>query len=164
MYRYLLLLLVLSRNRLSHKYCVPCSCVHFGMMEVAAEQCTETESGCVLIGWDEESSIFEFPRKVYDSFAEFEKSCLPVRFAALHTCCPTSAILKIMRPIMLALTDKRTRLRTIVHDVPVSQICDVLSAYGILREMLPTEMGGEVKLNQAEWIADRRAVELQEIG
>lgn len=133
-------------------------------MEVAAEDCTGSESGCVLIGWDLKATIFDFPRQVYDRFIEFEKSCLPIRFVAVHTCCPTSIIIKIMRPVLMSLTDKRTRSRLLLHDVPVSEIVTVLSAFGILPEMLPSVMGGTVELNQLEWIADRRAAELQEIG
>jgi hypothetical protein len=59
--------------------------------------------------------------------------------------------------------DKRIRSRTLFHDVPESQIVDILSSYGILKEMLPTEMGGTVRLNQAEWMASRRAAEREEI-
>jgi hypothetical protein len=59
--------------------------------------------------------------------------------------------------------DKRIRSRTLFHDVPESQIVDILSSYGILKEMLPTEMGGTVRLNQAEWMASQRAAESEEI-
>ena len=70
---------------------------------------------------------------------------------------------KIILPILNTLTNKHTRSRKLVHDVPESQLLDVLSDYGILKDMLPTEMGGTVLLDQAEWIASRRAAELEEI-
>jgi hypothetical protein len=38
-----------------------------------------------------------------------------------------------------------------------------LSGYGIRKEALPTDMGGSITLEQAEWIADCRALELDEI-
>ena len=57
-------------------------------MEVAAEKTTDIGSDCVLIAFDKTSTIFDFPRAVYDRFIEFEKSCLPVRFVAVHSCCP----------------------------------------------------------------------------
>lgn len=50
-----------------------------------------------------------------------------------------------------------------MHNVPDSEITQVLSCYGILQSMLPSEMGGSLELNQGEWIANRRAAELQEI-
>jgi hypothetical protein len=45
--------------------------------------------------------------------------------------------------------DKRNLAHIVVHDVPESQLLDVLSDYGIHKELLPTEMGGTVKLDQA---------------
>jgi hypothetical protein len=59
--------------------------------------------------------------------------------------------------------DKHARSRRLFHDVPESQLLDVLSDYGILKEMLPTEKGGTVPFNQSEWIANRRVVELKDI-
>jgi hypothetical protein len=50
-----------------------------------------------------------------------------------------------------------------MHDVPPEQIADELSSFGITREMLPTQMGGSIVLNPSEWIAKRRAVEMEEI-
>jgi hypothetical protein len=132
------------------------------ILEVAAEKTTDIGNDCVLIGFDKTSTIFDFPRAVYDRFIEFEKTCLPVRFAAVHSCCPNVSM-NVMRPVMLALTDMRTRARTIVHDVAESAILDALISYGITNEMLPTELGGTVVLNQREWMANRRATEMEEL-
>jgi hypothetical protein len=71
-------------------------------------------------------------------------------------------VVNIGKPMIYALMDKDTRSRTLFHAVPESQILDVLSGYGILKDMLPTKMGGTVRFDQAEWIANRRAAELQE--
>jgi hypothetical protein len=49
-----------------------------------------------------------------------------------------------------------------MHGVPISQISDVWSMYGILKEMLLTEMGGTVRMDQAESIANGRAIKLGE--
>jgi hypothetical protein len=70
-------------------------------------------------------------------------------------------VTKIIKTIIFSFMDKRTRSRILLHDVSDSQILDVLSSYGILPEMAPTELGGTVELKQAEWIANRRAVELE---
>lgn len=66
-------------------------------------------------------------------------------------------------PVLFAFTDKRTRTRTNLHDVPESQLLKTLSEFGIRREMLPTEMGGTIQLNAYEWMAERRAIELEEL-
>lgn len=132
------------------------------MFEVAAQLSNDIGNGCVLISWGKFSTVFDFPPSVYDRVAEFEKCCMPIRFVAAHSCCP-SMIMCVMRPILLALTDKRMRTRTLIHNVQETEIFDALISYGITKDMLPTEMGGTVPLNQREWMANRIATEMEEI-
>lgn len=133
-------------------------------MEVAAEQSTNIGSDCVQIIYDKTSTIFDFPRAVYDRLIEFEKACLPLRYAAFHSCCPNVMMNTVMRPVMLALSEKRARSRIIVHHVPESAILDALISYGITDDMLPTELRGTIVLNQREWMENRLAVEMEEIS
>jgi len=65
--------------------------------------------------------------------------------------------------VLFALTNKQVRSRVVFHDVPESDIVDSVAEYGILRDMLPTLMGGTVELNMSEWIANRRAIEMEEL-
>jgi hypothetical protein len=65
--------------------------------------------------------------------------------------------------IFFFLTDKRSRSRTKFHDVPESEIVESLANYGILHSMLPTAMGGTVQFSQSQWIAQRRAAEMEEL-
>lgn len=82
----------------------------------------------------------------------------------LATCShPLYTPFSTMDSIMMALKTKTTRSRTVFHDVPQDEILEVLSNYGILPCMLPTQMGGSVVLNQREWIAQRWAIEMEEI-
>jgi hypothetical protein len=120
-------------------------------------------SGFVFIGWHKDVTIFDYDRNAFNSLLYFEKTCLPVQCISFHICCPTSVILNVLKPIASAFTDKRARARTVIHDVPESKILDILSEYGIMKEMLPTEMGGTIRLNQSEWMANRRAAEMEEL-
>lgn len=61
--------------------------------------------------------------------------------------------------ILSALKTRSTRSRTLFHDVPPNEILDVLADFGILPNMLPTDMGGTLRLDQQEWIANRWATE-----
>lgn len=95
----------------------------------------------------------------------FEKTCTPSRLACVHVCCPSSIVMKVLKPIILAIKTKYNRFRMNFHDVPDTEIANVLSEYGIQKHMLPTEMRGAIPLNlyQAEWIETRRAIEMTEI-
>lgn len=51
----------------------------------------------------------------------------------------------------------------IMHNVPEDEIIKVLAKYGLIEDILPTQMGGSLVLDQSEWIDSRRAAELEEI-
>jgi len=83
-----------------------------------------------------------------------------MKAAACHNCCPPSVVVRIMKPIMGALMDSRTRLRLMHHDASESELIKILSEYGIQKDVLPSEMGGSYEFNPYEWIASRRAAEM----
>lgn len=59
--------------------------------------------------------------------------------------------------------NKETRQRFLMHDARPNGILRVLSEFGITKDMLPTEMGGDIQLDQSEWIANRFAIEMEEL-
>jgi hypothetical protein len=86
----------------------------------------------------------------------------PIGAMPSHACCPDLALLRFVKPILYALLDRFHRSRLVLHDVAESEILEVLSQYGLEKAMLPTQMGGNVELNLEKWIANRRAVEMEE--
>ena len=133
-------------------------------MEVISQENTDANSGFVVISsHNKGTTIWDYDRLVYDHFFYYEKSCFPVQCIGAHSCRPPSLILQIMKPVIYALMDKRLRTRAVVHNVPTNEILDALSTFGIMKDMLPTEMGGTIYLNQSEWMTARRAVEMEEI-
>jgi hypothetical protein len=121
---------------------------------------TDFQSGVVWVIWNKDMTIWDYDRRLHDRIVDFDKNCWPVKRIASHICCPPSFFIKTIKPIIFYLMDKYARSRVLFHDVPESQLLDVLSDYGIHKEMLSTGMGGTVQLDQAEWIAERRALEL----
>jgi hypothetical protein len=128
-----------------------------------AQENTDMNSGFVHVVYQKDFTMWDYDPGLYDRIVYFDKSCSPIKRMAIHICCPPSFFIKIIKPIMNALMDKPTQARYVVHDVPENQLLDVLSGYGIYKEMLPTEIGGTVQFDQAECIANRRAAELMEI-
>jgi hypothetical protein len=133
-------------------------------VELAGAECLGTSSsGFVFIGWHKNATIWDFTRKVIGTLAVYEKSALPIRFDAAHGFCASNFIIRTMSPLVLTLMDARGRSRYKIHDIPENDAAVDLSSYGISKEMLPTEMGGSVVLDQQEWIANRRALEMEEL-
>jgi len=73
------------------------------------------------------------------------------------------ALYSIIKPLMFALKDKESRSRTLFHDVPENRIVETLANFGIQKHMLLTDMGGSLEFGQRDWIASRRAAEMEEI-
>jgi hypothetical protein len=133
------------------------------VIEVMAETNTDIQSGIVFIIWCKDLTLWDVNERYYERMICFFTHCWPVQRIAKHVCCAPWVVAKIMKPVVYSLMDKHARSRTLVHHVPEGQIVDVLSSYGILKIMLPTEMGGTIQFDQAEWMASRRAAELKEI-
>jgi CRAL/TRIO domain len=128
-----------------------------------AQENTDMDSGFVIVNFLKDFTIWDYDHGLYDRIIYFDKNCWPVKIIAAHLCCPPSIFAKIIKPVAYPLLDKHRRSRILIHDVLESQVPDVLSSYGICEDMLPTEIGGTVQLDHAEWIANRRAAELKEI-
>jgi hypothetical protein len=133
------------------------------VVEVAAAQNTDARSGAVDVIWLKDFSLWDYDPKIYDRLFTYYQCYLPVRTIAAHACCPPRVFLRWLFPVINAILDHFMRSRVQVHDVSENDIVDALSEYGISREMLPTEMGGTVELNPTEWIAQRRAAEMEEL-
>ena len=129
-----------------------------------AQENVEMENGLVIVSYLQDMTIWDYDHGLYDQFHFFTRNCWPVKIAARHVCYASSYFLKVIKLIVNAMLDKHGRSRVLMHDVATeSELLDVLCSYGIEKYMMPTEMGGAVLLNQAEWIASRRAAELEDI-
>jgi hypothetical protein len=128
-----------------------------------AQENTHINSGFVAIDFCKDFTMWDNDHGLYAQLIYFMENCWPIKSIASHLCCAPSIVVRILKLTTFVLMDKHTRSRKVVHDIPESQLLDILSDYGIHKEMLPTQMGGTVQLDQAKWIADRRAAELMEI-
>lgn len=135
-------------------------------IEVAAQKRTKdnSNSSVVQVMWDLKTSLFDYDRRACDRMIYFDTSAWPIKISAFHACCSPAFMTQIIKPLMFALKDRESRQRTLFHDVPASEIINILAKYGIDKDMLPTYMvGGTLELNLLEWITERRAIELEEI-
>lgn len=131
--------------------------------EVISRQNKDVGSGYVQLVWNKGATIWDYDVQGYKRMMYFQRSCWPAKLLATHVCCSPRSSIQIIKPIVFALMKKGARSRSIMHDVPESKIVEVLSEYGILQSMLPSEMGGSLEITQSEWLENRRAAELEEI-
>lgn len=114
----------------------------------------------------EEYNNWDYDRYVVSKLIHYIHNALPIKAMPTHACCPGGCPLvlrRVVKPILLSLMSRTQRSRRLIHEGSESEVLQVLSSYGLDKSMLPTEMGGTVKLNLSEWIANRRAIEMEEI-
>jgi hypothetical protein len=107
--------------------------------------------------------MWDYDRTFASKWSHYKQHAWPIKAMPTHVCCADLALWRFVKPISWALLDRKTRSTVVLHDVPESEILEALSRYGIEKAMLPTLTGGTVELNLEEWIANRRAVEMEEL-
>jgi len=130
-------------------------------MEVMARE----HDDFVWILWQKNTTIWVYDRTVLTYIPYYYASCWPIRQMPTHVCCANKFLRRIIKPVINATLNRDGRSRTLIHDVPESEILSVLAEYGILNHMLPTYMGGTVDLDPwlSTWVDHRRAIEMEEI-
>lgn len=121
-------------------------------MEVMVREYAQPDGNFIWIVWDKDSTV-EFRPLPHCSYAILSSILLAYARDAF-----TFMLLK-------SIYASAGRCSTMIHDVPESKMLETLKEYGIQADMLPTSMGGTIELNAwiAEFIAQRRAVEMEEL-
>ena len=125
----------------------------------------EPDGSFVWIQWAKDRTVWALDRDAMIRIPYYHRSCWPVRKLPVHSCCASVFERKVVGPILMASMGRDGRSRTMIHDVPESEILEALAEYGIVKDMLPTTMGGTIDLDEwlSEFIAQRRAIEMEEI-
>lgn len=131
------------------------------LMEVAALRDAVSHKGFVRIVWGEHNSTmcWNFDYRILLYTHRFLREVWPIKVVADHILGVPQFIVRALKPVAWMAKGKRLRSRTMLH---VGLTCfDDLSTCGILKEMLPVEMGGGLKFDWDEWISDRIASEME---
>jgi hypothetical protein len=124
-------------------------------VHAALEDEATQKRGIVLLLFPHHAHFSQFDRKLVASNAESMKGCLPVRVGALHICHPPT-FFTIVFPIIKLLLGKRLRERIKVHTGSEAHVLERLACFGIPKESIPSDLGGDVVLNQKAWLKKRK--------
>ena len=83
---------------------------------------------------------------------------MPIRCRACHICHP-GPVLAVVYPVLKYILGRELRLRTRLHTGTDRDVLDQLEACSLPRRCLPRELGGDLTLNVAQWVANRSIVE-----
>eukprot|EP00970_Alexandrium_tamarense_P000444 scaffold59_cov114-Alexandrium_tamarense.AAC.3 len=80
--------------------------------------------------------------------------CIPVRLGGFHICHPPWFFGKVAFPLMKLVMRERMRKRVRVHVGSEEKVLKELEEVGMGREVLPSEIGGDVVLDNDGWMQD----------
>lgn len=125
-------------------------------MEVVSQRGTDVVRLVSL----KDATMLNIDGELFCEHTVLTRDCWPVKVLADHDIAVSPALARNVAPLVIAVRGKELRVRRIVHEVaPDSEIREQLAEYGILADMLPTEIGGRVQLSIDEWITNRQKVE-----
>ena len=117
---------------------------------------TVQKVGIVVVAFPRHAKVSYLDRKLMKMNMESLTGCIPVRLGALHVCHPPWFFGKVAYPIMKLVMSERVRKRVRVHVGSQEKVLKELEAFGMGREVLPSELGGDVILDNDAWLQERK--------
>ncbi len=116
--------------------------------------------GVVMIGDPGRAKFNQFDRAVAKAFIGSIRGALPVRLSCMHIVRPP-AFFSVIYPLVKVFLSDLMRKRMRFHLGPDEKVVQEFETkYGLSKEMLPTAIGGTLRVNHDEWVESRIALGL----
>jgi CRAL/TRIO domain len=125
------------------------------MIHAALEVESTQRYGLVTLAFPRNAKFSQSDRHLDNMIIDSLKGYLPVRLSAIHICHPPS-FLRIIFPIIKMFLGERLRKRVRVHGGSIPYVLNLLADFGLSKEMLPVEIGGDKVLDQEKWLQLRK--------
>lgn len=116
------------------------------------------KKGLILMSYLQHVTRSMINPSMMGKMVESMKGALPMRFSSDHVCHPP-AIFSIIFPIISFFMSPLMRKRVKVHRGKPAKVLEELASYGLKKEELPTELGGDLVLDIRAWIQKRQEAE-----
>lgn len=125
------------------------------MIHALLEDETAQKRGITLLIYPQKAKFAQFDRTQTKMNADSIQGCLPIRVSSFHFChAPT--FFKIVLPIFKVFLGERMRKRIHVHSGSEQKVLKILEQkFRLTRDVLPSELGGNIVLDHEQWLADR---------
>ena len=121
---------------------------------------TAQKVGIVVVGYPHHAKLSYLDRKLMKMNVESLSGCIPVRLGGFHICHPPWFFGKVAFPLMKLVMPERMRKRVRVHVGSEEKVLKELEEVGMGREVLPSEIGGDVVLDNDGWMQERKMAAL----
>ena len=120
-----------------------------------SRQIDHKRHGMILVGDPGRSKLAQFDRRITKQILSALKGALPIRVSALLIVHPPT-FASIVLPIAKMFMNERMRKRIqLFRGQDEAVLAELENKYGITKDMLPTQIGGKVKVQHKEWIKKR---------
>ena len=80
-----------------------------------------------------------------------------MRLSGLHFCRPP-VLLSAVFPVVKLVLGQRLKKRVKIHSGSDEAVRADLEKYGLTRDTIPVEIGGQVVLDNSKWLSERRSM------
>lgn len=118
---------------------------------------TVQKLGVVVIGNPRNAKISYVDRKLMKLNMESMTGCIPIRLGGFHVIHPPWFFGHVIFPIMKMIMPERMRKRVRVHNQGSDEkVLEALKKYGLERDVLPSDIGGNVILDMDGWLHESK--------
>jgi hypothetical protein len=125
------------------------------ILHAALEDEVTQQRGVINVAYPHHAKLSQLDRPLTKMNMESMKGCIPVRQSGVHICYPPSFVSLIL-PILKAFMGERLRKRIQLHSGSTKKVMQHIAAYGLPKESMPTDLGGEAVVDHLSWLEHRR--------
>ena len=128
--------------------------VMFYLCCVASQNPTMRQNGFVVLGDVHNLGRKQFHPKLAQTFGLMDQA-FALRGRGAHFCHPSAVAYYLIAPVTKHVAGRFMRQRFLMHRGTTEEVLDILKGYCMPRNCVPTELGGDVKLDMVQWALDR---------
>jgi CRAL/TRIO domain len=130
------------------------------MLHVALERESTQRHGIIVLVDTKNFKAKHFHLETNKQMLPMLQSTLPIRLSAFFICYPTS-VMKVVMPIVKQIINARMKKRIVMTGSTPDAILSTLSKYELTSDIIPSDVGGDIVIDHAKWVQDRRVREQQ---
>lgn len=133
------------------------------MAHKALEDITTQQKGILFVVFPKNCTLRRFDRRMEGMMIETMNGCFPMRVSAVHVCQPP-ALTQMIWPIFKIMLSKRMAKRIRFYFGSSNKVLKNLAECGLMKDVLPSEIGGNVVLDHDDWLEEQRLFEDERSG